>query len=1788
MKKLITFLTLLTLFFTTAWGDEVTLTQKILDITVENSYISGEKTVDGITYVYTDLRKFNTTIQVKGTTGAIYNSTAFPGNIASVAIIYSGNSPRATTIWGSSDGDEWDEVAINTTIPTTDEHTFTVDFEGKNYKFFKITRGASTAYWTKIIITYTVGGGDAGDIEEYVDLGLPTGTLWATKNIGASCPEEYGHYFAWGETTPKNVYDWETYKWSGNVWNTMTKYCTSSNYGTVDNKTELDPEDDAATANWGQQWCMPTKDQQDELLAQCTWEWTTRNGMKGYLVTSKKNSNWLFLPAAGYHDGAELYSTDKICDYWSSTLNTEESNQAYDIWCYWYSESSSGTATNSNARYFGFPVRPVRTPTTVWVLTDPSELKTDDVVLIVDKTSKRAMSNDKGTSAAPSATSVTLNSDLSKVIAGVTTALQWNVTNNNGTFNFTVPSSGYYLYTNNSNDGVRVGSSQNAIYNHDFTINNNFLYNTATSRYLGVYNNQDWRCYTSTSTNIQNTKVAFYKKVDLGAHSVTVGTITGEGSITPSTTSANPGDVITVTATPATGYELTALAYNDNAIALVEGQTEYTFTMPDEDVTLTAIFSKIDYNIYRTIKTDGNVSSAGGWLGNWSSNCTLPNGAVGDSYVVTTNYGETVQFKAGTKNGYQILESNVTAVDANYSPVTLTKVSSDDSGITFSFTMPANPVTITANFTTYQPNLYLLGTANEVSEWTYTGPQLTYDGTKYSIDVYFKGASENDKFGYFSFTTKGDAQSWNDLTDKRIGAKDGDKTEINAEHPVKEMDNNSNAFKIPAGLYTIEVNSARTQVTIIPKDVTFTFDPSAGNAYVGTEVTVSSNLYSLLHAINSNLAENAVTNEVSLDGSDFSENVTLNTIGEVTVTGKASYAYITPTATALYTVQEIQGDVYTLVESATDLVAGGEYVLMSKGLPTQAPGYAMAGQTTNNRKQTVDAISVNSNNEIIINGQVDDAGNPVQVITLEGQTGAWYLNVENGYLYAAGSAPSSGSGNNYLRTETEKDNNAKATITIDSNSKTAAIVFQGTNTNRYLRHNASSEIFSCYGSTSQQAVYLFKKTSSTPPSDQVATPTFDPGSADSSNPYIVYGGKQEITINCATSGATIYYTTDGTTPTTSSIPYAEPCYLTSTGGNVTVKAIAVKDGLDDSEVATSYYLFTNPNPPTFNPASGTVHNDAFNVTISSEYEDAVIYYMLDPASAPTAAQMSESGTLYENPVKVSGEGSHTIYAMVVRNGIKSNVVNASYTIASSEQPTVDGDYVKVTKSEDLTDGEYLIVYEMEGESRKYGYLFNGALSKLDVTGNTYAGEDDLGVNIYVDTNNNNTIVRNDDIDAAIFTIDVKAGTIKSASGYYIGQTSDANGLISSTTTTYENSISIDNDGNAVIISSGAHLRFNADPTQIRFRYYKSSSITNNYIEPIALYKKIEKPIEISLAALENPNGDNPGKPGKPYTISDKLLAVKCVDDGHNVYLFCKDEGPSFAATENTNNYEDYMKVHGGFEGEWDQSNWIALVFEGLDSKDKIKGYENKYIEAGTVTGYYINNESYALRMETTDLKTVAGEMLTYPRNLYCPANFLTSNQGADGVHGNSEHSTDKYYFFMNPKIQEVCEITFAVWNGEYFVLPAPQGVMNDSNIPGAFYAEWIFNDNIVENPETGENHNLLEDLVPGVTYRFDAIVQTRLAKKAGAPSLKDDSATVTPGIYAPDDAYTICPVDFDPKSPDNIVTSINTVATGNGEVKSVKYVNVAGIVSDRPFQGVNIVVTEYTDGSRTTSKMLKK
>lgn len=207
------------------------------------------------------------------------------------------------------------------------------------------------------------GGGNGGNTEThtYVDLGLPSGTLWATCNVGAEKPEDYGDYLAWGETTTKTVYDGSTYKYYKIDYNgdaLLTKYNNDPEEGYngfVDYLLVLSAEDDAATANWGNNWRMPTENDYEELRENTISAWENRNGVNGRVFTAE-NGNSIFLPAAGAY-GSDFHGSGEVGLYWSSQLDIEYPIVARAL--YMNSECCEMEEGDA-ARCYGLSVRPVR------------------------------------------------------------------------------------------------------------------------------------------------------------------------------------------------------------------------------------------------------------------------------------------------------------------------------------------------------------------------------------------------------------------------------------------------------------------------------------------------------------------------------------------------------------------------------------------------------------------------------------------------------------------------------------------------------------------------------------------------------------------------------------------------------------------------------------------------------------------------------------------------------------------------------------------------------------------------------------------------------------------------------------------------------------------------------------------------------------------------------------------------------------------------------------------------------------------------------------------------------------------------------------------------------------------------------------------------------------------------------------------------------------------------------------------------------------------------------------
>ncbi len=473
------------------------------------------------------------------------------------------------------------ETVTLTIAPATDYELGTLTVKDANDNTITVSEGNKfTMPASAVTVTATF---KRPDTQEWVDLGLPSGLRWATCNVGAYSPEIYGNYYAWGETDTKSNYSWDNYKFG--AYKQMSKYCTASDYGTVDNLTTLEAADDAAAVNWGGLWRMPTDAEWTELRENCDWTWTAdynNTGVAGCIVASKTNDNSIFLPAMGEYSGTDNGNVGKYGYYWSSSLHGSVSVSAWDI-C--FGETQSATSLY-NYRKNGLPVRPVQ-----------------EVV----KYAVTITTPENGT----------VTADETKAAEGKTVTLT------------ITPDTGYEL------DVLSVKDAED----NKITVENNK--------------------FTMPASAV--TVTATFKEID---YAINIASDIANGKVTAVAT-ANYGDEVELTITPATGYELDVLTVKDaanNEILVSDNK----FIMPASAVTVTATFKKIDYAI--TIDSE------------------IANGKV--TAAATANYGDEVELTITPDKGYKL--EGITVKDADNQEI---PVSEDNK-----FTMPASAVTVSATF----------------------------------------------------------------------------------------------------------------------------------------------------------------------------------------------------------------------------------------------------------------------------------------------------------------------------------------------------------------------------------------------------------------------------------------------------------------------------------------------------------------------------------------------------------------------------------------------------------------------------------------------------------------------------------------------------------------------------------------------------------------------------------------------------------------------------------------------------------------------------------------------------------------------------------------------------------------------------------------------------------------------------------------------------------------------------------------------------------------------------------
>ena len=646
------------------------------------------------------------------------------------------------------------------------------------------------------------------------------------------------------------------------------------------------------------------------------------------------------------------------------------------------------------------------------------------------------------------------------------------------------------------------------------------------------------------------------------------------------------------------------------------------------------------------------------------------------------------------------------------------------------------------------------------------------------------------------------------------------------------------------------------EVTAMQQVATPTFNPAAGTYTEAQNVTIA-------------CATEGATIYYTLDNTDPTVNSTVysNPIAiSQTTTVKAMAAKNgmadSEIASATYTINiptPAQETTYTLITNANALIAGEKYIIVA----VSGENYKALGKQNNNNRAAFEVTISNNATTLTPASTANDEA--VFELTLgQDSIGYWTLfdAVNNGYLYAAGTGSS-----NFLKTQEENNVKGQWTIEIDTEGIATIKAPSSGTTRNWIRYNNSSNIFSCYAS-GQMNVYIYKA-GDVPTVETVATPTFNPAAG-------TYTEAQNVTIACATEGATIYYTLDGTTPTTASSVYSTAIAISQT---TTVKAMAVKTGMTNSQVATAEYTINLPVPtvatPTFNPAAGT-YTEAQNVTIACATEGATIYYTLD-GTGPTV-----NSTVYSAPIAISQ--TTTVKAMAVKTGMTdSEIASASYTI-NTPTPGQETTYTLITSVSDLTVGEKYLIVALNGEEYD-------AMGKQN-TGNR------SGVSV---TNSSNSITITPaatDSDSAPFEFTLgqegEYWTLYDAvTGGYLYAASSSQNQLKTQATNDENgewSIEFNTDGTAEVVAHGSNtrnnMRFNPNNGNPIFSSYAS---TSSVATRVSFYKAGGTP---SVPTVATPTFT----PIAGTYTEAQSVTIACATEGASIYYTLDGSTPTASST----------------------------------------------------------------------------------------------------------------------------------------------------------------------------------------------------------------------------------------------------------------------------------------------------
>lgn len=1257
--------------------------------------------------------------------------------------------------------------------------------------------------------------------------------------------------------------------------------------------------------------------------------------------------------------------------------------------------------------------------------------------------------------------------------------------------------------------------------------------------------------YGGSRTIIQSITLVFEEE---GAYEITKVCDPAAGGSINCTSTSDANKTVNFTVTTNDNYEFEYVEVkdaNDSPVTVTENNGTYSFTMPESDVTITAHFNQAG-SLYILGQVNGN--DAANWDSNKGVKMVYSNGVYTANVFVSANNGGYFAFRTmlanwgqgydgsrwGSESGNWLFSDaqpngNATLVNGtdqsfhlpngiyqftvniNNRTLVVTKVENatvsiapnggdikigstatiTESGLA-TFLNSCQPVvnnnntTITEGITAPQVKTYYSTngtTFNEGNIYTFNQSQEVALIGKAAImagDIELAKATKQ-----ATFRVKYGIAVDENLLGGSIGSITPSIKLAYEDDEVSFKVNPNGGYQIAS--VTVTTDGGQTITTTAGDNNIYTFDMPADN------VTISATFTAISYTITLNNDDTKGTATLSATTANAGNTITITVLpntgysvasvtatkqggGTISVTnnGDGTYTFTMQSDNVTVTVsykQAYQEKQYQLITSEDDLEEGSTYIIVGE-------------KTSNNSLAVMGFLGDNSYAGTITNFTSDENGiitstEDMAIITL-GKSGDTYsLLTDEGYF---------SNNENKKNSASVSDSPAYVYITIDEEDGTAYIEDAVATTYDVLSYNNSASRFAFYQNTqSGNAIYIYKEYST----NELTKPVINPASK-------VFTEEFDATITCSTQGATIYYTTDGTDPTTNSAVYSSPIHVDKT---MTIKAIAAKDG-ETSAIAEAVYQCT----------------------------------MVENIAEYLALPIGTEGVVFKNPVVVQ-------YHYISSSGKSYIYVKDDTGCAYFHQPYVTEGTPSMTQLENgdvigarfYGDKDY---DEAVGNNQSIYAMFTN-LENFAATGNKALAEPELKtVSDIIATNaaelNNHYITIKK----------VKLSDLYQALSYGGAKYFDI----------YDETGTIGQD-------HIGYNKFNIDYESVvddLTAYYNITGIFtayNNTLEfhPTEIVKWAEK--EVTLADLcEN------GEEGESYKITNNLQGVVAVGTS----LWVKDEnGQSIHKISPTAPYTDNFEIEHedntrSVQANYDQSNWCEIVFPDAATA---KSFENSIIEGYSIEGVFNNKTNPKLTLSSSAQVKKYGTSDLYAPNFYLPANFVGSQSCHTDQYGQEGHGD---FFFMTPKPQEYAMVVWAVYDGLHDGQPtfimSPDKSRNSHMFIGEFIVDLSMNDGVTQ---TGQ-------ITEGYGYDFEAIIRKVDNTQSDLKGVQNNQSA----------SYIVYPLNLDEGQ--DPVTSINDVMAGNGEVKSIKYVNVAGIVSDKPFQGVNIVVTEYTDGSRTTTKMLRK